>query len=73
MSSTSKPPARLGTSEVLQHVLRPEFPFDTIELARYLIGKVIVHDTASGRLSGRIGLTEAADSPLRSSNAAMNP
>ncbi len=32
---------------------------DTVELARYLIGKVVVHDVDSGRLIGRIVETEA--------------
>jgi DNA-3-methyladenine glycosylase len=32
---------------------------DSVQLARYLIGKFVVHDTDSGRLSGRIVETEA--------------
>jgi DNA-3-methyladenine glycosylase len=43
----------------LRHLRRAELPADTEELAHYLIGKVVVHDTASGRLSGRIVETEA--------------
>jgi DNA-3-methyladenine glycosylase len=38
---------------------RAELPHDTVELARFLIGKVVVQELTCGRLSGRIVETEA--------------
>jgi len=43
----------------IRHLRRAELPVDTLKLARFLIGKTVVHDLPQVRLSGRIVETEA--------------
>jgi DNA-3-methyladenine glycosylase len=50
---------KLSTESSIRRLRRSELPQNTIALARFLIGKVVVHDLPAGRLAGRIVETEA--------------
>lgn len=59
MSTAMESAAGFDACAGLRRLARAELPVDTVKMARYLIGKVIVHDTTKGRLCGRIVETEA--------------
>ncbi len=53
LQATAEPAA------ALRPLTRAELPVDTVALARFLIGKTLVHDLPEGRRAGRIVETEA--------------
>ena len=52
-------PSAAPVSIAIRRLRRSELPADTVALARFLIGKAVVREQVTGRISGRIVETEA--------------
>ena len=58
-AQTVRRPAPCEAPVSVRRLRRAELPADTVGLARFLIGKIVVRELPGGRLSGRIVETEA--------------
>jgi len=52
-------PTKAAAPLRIRRLKRAELPVDTLELAKYLIGKTLVHELPRARVAGRIVETEA--------------
>src|ERR1700723_664649 len=59
LGARTKAVAEASTKAKIRRLRRSQLPIGTVELARYLIGKIVVRDLPGLRMAGRIVETEA--------------